>query len=64
MQEIGSRGGCNSSYVKRILQCALLSPKVIEGILSGGQTNRFNLENLRAGIPLDWQEQERKFLHR
>jgi hypothetical protein len=48
--------------VRKILQCAVLSPDISEAILSGRHTRHLTVKNLQSGLPLDWQQQARDLL--
>jgi site-specific DNA recombinase len=48
----------SSSYVKRVLKCAVLSPQITENILSGKHRPSLTLQELLQSIPIDWQAQK------
>ena len=48
----------NERYVKRILQCAYLSPQIIEVLLAGKHRPNLTLKEILCGVPLNWREQE------
>ena len=50
--------GLGRTYVKAILRCATLSPQIVESILLGKHRPGLTLQDLRHGIPIDWQEQQ------
>jgi len=52
--DLAKQTGLNSAYVKRILQCAMLSPQITETILSGKHRADLTLHKLLDNIPLDW----------
>lgn len=58
MNELAQKTGLTSTYVKRILQCAMLSPRTTERILSGKHQADLTLQKLLDNIPIDWREQE------
>ena len=62
VEDLARRAGFKCRYVRKILQCAVLSPDISEAILSGGQTLHLTVKNLQSCLPLDWQQQERIFL--
>ncbi len=47
----------NESYVSRVLRLTLLSPSIIEAILSGRQPAWLEVEDLLKPIPTAWSEQ-------
>lgn len=52
----------SAAYVRTRSNLAFLSPRIQDAILAGVQPADLSLERIRrAGIPLDWEEQERKF---
>ncbi len=50
------------AYVRRILPCATLAPRVVEAMLAGAQSPDVTLMDVSESIPFDWKEQEQKFL--
>jgi site-specific DNA recombinase len=50
------------SYIMRIVKCARLGPKIVEAVLAGSHRPDFSLKWVLANVPLDWQEQEKRFL--
>lgn len=48
-------------YVQKILKLNLLSPKIVEPIMSGNHPKNLSLDNLiRNPIPAAWKEQEKQ----
>jgi hypothetical protein len=62
VEQLAKKTGLTSTYVNRILQCALLSPEVTDAILSGQQGHHLTLTTLLQHLPLDWRQQKSKFL--
>jgi site-specific DNA recombinase len=62
VKELAQKTGLTSSYAKRILQCAKLSPQITELILSGKHGRNLTLQRLLQNIPMDWQEQHKTLL--
>ena len=60
--QLAQKTGMSSTYIKRILECALLSPQVIERVLSGNHRSNLTLQELLQNVPMDWQEQEHNIL--
>lgn len=59
---IAKRENTSAAYVRTRSNLAFLSPRIQDAILAGIQPADLSLERIRqAGIPLDWDEQERKF---
>jgi hypothetical protein len=55
--ELAQKTGVGSTYAKRILRCAILSPEIVESILSGDHRPNLMLQDLPRTIPLDWRKQ-------
>ena len=55
--ELAQKTGVGSTYAKRILRCAILSPEIVESILSGDHKPNLTLQDLPRTIPLDWRKQ-------
>jgi hypothetical protein len=51
-------------YVRKILQCACLSPTVTQAILEGKHGHHFRLKTVLGGVSMDWRTQEQDFLAR
>ncbi|MBF0184714.1 MAG: hypothetical protein HQM06_10050 [Magnetococcales bacterium] len=61
IRELAEEEGIERSYLARILRLNVLAPSIVERVLAGNYPPAINLEKLRTGIPLDWEEQERLF---
>lgn len=59
VEDLARQAGFKCRYVRKILQCAVLSPDLSEAILSGCHARHLTVKNLQAGLPLDWQRQAR-----
>ena len=60
-----SRKAClTRRYVRRILQCANLSPQITEALLTGKHRPDLTLKEILYSVPLNWREQEQKILRR
>ena len=57
--QLAQQTGLSSTYVKRIMECAALSPQITEMVLSGKHRPDLTLEELLKNAPLDWPEQLR-----
>ena len=62
--ELAKAEKVNDSYLSRILRLTLLSPAIIEAILSGRQAPGLELSDLLKSIPAEWAEQARPFSDR
>ena len=62
VEDLARRAGFKCRYVRKILQCAVLSPVLSEAILSGSHVRHLTVKNLQSGLPLDWQQQARDLL--
>ena len=49
----------NVDYVKKAIRLNILSPRIVESILSGNQPADLTIEKLCSVKTLDWQEQEK-----
>jgi len=54
--------GLTRRYVRKILRCAILSPRITEAILTGDHRPNLTLQEVRQSVPLDWRQQEHRFL--
>ncbi|MBF0583622.1 MAG: hypothetical protein HQL80_05220 [Magnetococcales bacterium] len=61
IRDLAAKEGVESSYLARILRLNILSPAIVERVLTGNYPDSISLERLRTGIPLDWEEQGVKF---
>ena len=62
VEDLAKQSGFECRYVRKILQSAVLSPSIIEAILSGRQAHHLTARHLQGHLPLDWKRQERAFL--
>ena len=60
--QLAQKTGLPSTYIKRILACAMFSPQMTEIILSGKHRPNLTLRGLLQKAPIDWQEQEHNIL--
>lgn len=51
----------NKSYIQRMMRIMLLSPKIIDAILSGQQPEGFSLTDIERPFTPIWSEQEKIF---
>lgn len=64
IEELSSVEKINPSYVSRILRLAYLSPIVVQAIMDGTHPTWLTMRDLMEPFPMDWREQEEKFLLR
>ena len=56
--QLARSAGLTRRYVRKILQCAALSPRIIEAILTGNHRPNLTLREIRHSVPIGWQDQE------
>ena len=61
IRDLAAKEGVESSYLGRILRLNILSPAIVERVLTGDYPDAINLGSLRRKIPLDWDEQAEVF---
>jgi len=60
LQELALRDGITRRYIRRLVDLAFLSPKLVEAILEGQQSDELTATRLtELDLPLDWAEQRR-----
>ncbi len=57
ISELAEREGIAFTYMARLMRLSLLSPEIIDAIMTGRQSGRVTLASLIATLPLDWKEQ-------
>jgi DNA invertase Pin-like site-specific DNA recombinase len=62
INQLAERVGLTRRYVRRILQFGYLSPQITEVVLTGKHRPSLTLKEFLCGVPLDWQEQEKRLL--
>jgi site-specific DNA recombinase len=60
--QLADKSGLTRRYVRRILQCANLSPKITEAILMGEHWPDLTLKEILQSVPLNWRDQEKRIL--
>jgi hypothetical protein len=60
--ELAKAEKVNDSYLSRILRLTLLSPDLIEAILSGRQPRTLQLDDLLKPLPAAWERQRSELL--
>jgi site-specific DNA recombinase len=58
MDDLVKTSGLTRPYVRRILKCAVLSPHLLDAILSGRHRVDLTVVGLTDHLPLDWSEQQ------
>ena len=60
LHELALRDGITRRYIRRLVDLAFLSPKLVEAILEGRQADELTATRLtELELPLDWAEQHR-----
>jgi hypothetical protein len=59
--QLAQESGLTRRYVRRILQCATLSPQITEALLTGRHRPNLTLKEVLRNVPLNWREQEQRF---
>ena len=62
VRQLARESGLTRRYLRRILQCANLSPRITESLLRGKYVPAFTAETLLSGTLLNWKEQEAQIL--
>ena len=62
LEDLAAAEHIDSSYVSRVLRLTCLSPRIIEAILDGKHPAKVTMKNLMAPLPVEWGEQEQRFL--
>jgi len=58
--QLAEEVGLTRRYVRRILQCATLSPQITEVLLTGKHRPNLTLKEVLHSMPLNWREQEQR----
>jgi site-specific DNA recombinase len=58
--QLARGSGLTLRYVRRILQCAILSPRITEALLTGKHRADLTLKEIMHGMPVNWREQDKK----
>ena len=62
IEDLAAAEKINPSYISRILRLAFLSPVVVQAILDGSHPAWLTMRDLLEPFPMDWRQQEQKFL--
>ena len=49
--------GLDRSYVAKLLNLSLLSPRIVEEIVAGNEPDGLSVAKVRRGLPMAWEEQ-------
>jgi site-specific DNA recombinase len=60
--QLAQKSGLTRRYVRRILQCAHLSPQITKALLTGTHRPSLTLKEILRSVPLNWGDQEQQFL--
>ena len=55
--ELAEREGIAFTYMARLMRLSLLSPEIVDAIMSGCQPAAVTLANLMDPFPVEWEEQ-------
>ncbi len=64
IKELAEHEGIAFSYMTRVLRMTLLAPKIVEAVLEGKGPDGLTLSIALEPFPVEWQEQEQRFLER
>jgi site-specific DNA recombinase len=62
IDQLAQKTGLTRRYARRILQCATLSPRIVEALLTGHHLPNLTVNEILQPLPLDWREQEQRVL--
>jgi site-specific DNA recombinase len=62
VHQLAQKSGLTQRYVRRILECAKLSPRITEALLTGKHPPNLTLKEILHSVPLNWREQENRLL--
>ncbi len=62
IDHLARTSGLTRRYIRRILQCANLSPQITEAFLKGKHPPSLTLKEILHSMPLSWREQEKRLL--
>jgi hypothetical protein len=54
LEDLAKAKGIGKTYVSHVLRLTLLAPEIVEPILDGRQPPELQLDDLLAGLPLEW----------
>ena len=60
--QLAQKSGLTRRYVRRILQCAHVSPQITEALLTGKHRTDLTVREIQRSLPLSWREQEKRIL--
>jgi site-specific DNA recombinase len=60
--QLAQKSGLTRRYVRRILQCANLSPRITEALLAGHHRPNLTVKEIMRSGPLNWGRQEERIL--
>lgn len=61
MKDIADKERIGTTYVTRLIKLTLLAPDIVAAILNGKQPKTLDLIDMTTFMPLEWDEQRRKF---
>ena len=57
MTELAKQNSVTQRYVAHLIKLAFLAPDIVKAIVRGDIPRDLSLDKLKAGFPLDWDEQ-------
>ena len=60
--QLARNSGLTRRYVRKIMQCAHVSPQITEALLTGKHRPNLTVKEILDSLPLNWREQEQKIL--
>jgi site-specific DNA recombinase len=61
LHRIAAAVGRSERYVSKVIRTAFLAPDLVEAVLEGRAPTRLTPAALTDDLPLDWNEQRRRF---
>jgi hypothetical protein len=62
IDQLAQKTGLTQRYLRRVLQCATLSPRIMEALLTGHHRPDLTVNEILYPAPLDWRGQEKRVL--
>ena len=62
ISELAEKEGIAFTYMARLMRLSLLSPKIVDSIMTGSHPPCITLANLMEPFPLCWKEQHKRWL--
>ena len=62
IDQLAKEAGLGHRHTRRILRCAILSPNIVEALLSGRHRPDLTVNQILKKVPLDWRQQKTQIL--